>query len=523
VKWHTGTHRFVAIAVAVGALALAGQPATAAAPREAPRAVINKSGILDYGGDLGSQGGPRFDVATGGGSLGSLVAPIWMFGVYDFFVRTDENGKLLPGLATKWTTPDSKTVLVTIRSGVKFQDGTDFTADAVRQGWDRSRTTTLVTEPTWGKVASVQTVGTDQVQVNLSAPVAGSFVNNILTSLWGSVPSPAAVAKYGDQYNEHPVGAGPYAFQSFAPDQKISLRRWNGYWQPKTQQLGGIDIIQTGPGAPTVASLQTDQINMAQISFAEYPPLKNASGINVSSFPGTDSVVLLPCTTKAPFASLDSRKALTTGLDRKAINQAGLSGTGFPTESLFASSSPYYSAAFENKYPYSQAKAKQLAKTGGVSPGTKVKMLVTTESPGLDRMSQIIQNELKPLGFDVQLIPSSQNDFITDLQRNNPDLLLLPSGAGNIKYFLPSDAVVPWCKFGTPQFNQALSTLDQVGDTSPEAKAPWQQIQQTVQDQLPWIVVVHTPVLLAHANQVRGVSVDPGGTPIVWKLFITGT
>ena len=53
--------------------------------------------------------------------------------------------------------------------------------------------------------------------------------------------------------------------------------------------------------------------------------------------------------------------------------------------------------------------------------------------------------------------------------------------------------------------------------------APWRQIQQVVQDQLPWIVVVRTPVLLAHAKQVRGVSVDPGGTLIVWKLFMTGT
>ncbi|HXY91374.1 MAG TPA: ABC transporter substrate-binding protein [Acidimicrobiia bacterium] len=520
-RQHIRATRAVAVAVVAAALALATQPAMAA-PRQAPRGV-DKSGILQYGADLGSQGGPRFDVASGGGSLGDLSAPIWMFGIYDFFIRTDENGKLIPGLATKWTTPDPKTVLVTIRSGVKFQDGTDFTPEAVKEGWDRSRTTTLVTEPTWGKVASVQTVGTNQVQVNLSAAVAGSFVNNILTSLWGAVPSPAAVAKYGDQYDEHPVGAGPYAFKSFAPDQKISLRRWSGYWEPKTQQLGGIDLIQTGAGAPTVASLQTSQINMAQISFAEYPPLKNASGITVSSFPATDSDVLLPCTTNGPFASLGARKALTTGIDRKAINQAGLSGTGFPTESLFPTSSPFYSAAYDNKYPYSQAKAKQLAKAAGITPGTKVKLMVTTAGPGLDRMSQIIQSELKALGFDVQIIPSSQDDFITDLQRNNPDLLLLPSDAGNIKYFLPSDAVVPWCHFGTPQFNQALSTLDQVGGTSPEAKAPWQVVQQVVQDQLPWVVVVRTPVLLAHATQVRGVSVDPGGTLLIWKLFMTST
>ena len=518
---HTRTARGIAVAVVAAALALASQPATAVL-RQAPRGV-DKSGILQYGGDLSSQGGPRFDVASGGGSDGGLTAPIYMFGIYDLFIRTDANGTLLPGLATKWATPDPKTVLVTIRSGVKFQDGTDFTAAAVKQGWDRIRTTTLVREPTWDKVASVETVGTDQVQVNLSAAVAGSFVTNDLTSLWASVPSPAAVAKYGDQYDQHPVGAGPYAFKSYETDQKVSLRSWNGYWDKKTQQLGGIDVVQTGSGAPTVASLETGQVNMSQISFAEYPPLKNASGIEVSSFPGTNSEVLLPCTTKAPFNALGSRKALTTGLDRKAINQGGLSGTGFATETLFPPSSPFAAPDLEGKYPNNQAKATKLAKAAGVTPGTKVKLMVTTEEPGLDRISQIMQAELKPLGFDVEIIPSSQNDFITDLQRNNPDLLLLPSDAGNIKYFLPADAVVPWCKFGTPQFNQALATVNEVGGSSPQAKAPWRAIQQVVQDQLPWIVVVRTGVLLAHATQVRGVTVDPGGTPIVWKLFMTGT
>src|SRR5262245_46570172 len=105
--------RFAAVValLLVGAVVAAPLYASAAARKN-----IDKSAILIQGADITSQGGgASFDPALIGAAIVSDAAGIYMPSIYDLMVRIDAQGKFQPGLATKWATPDSQTVIFTIR------------------------------------------------------------------------------------------------------------------------------------------------------------------------------------------------------------------------------------------------------------------------------------------------------------------------------------------------------------------------------------------------------------------------
>jgi ABC-type transport system substrate-binding protein len=509
-----------AAVVAVGVLAGAtGAGAAARRTGTGGGATPAKGAILRFGTDLTPGGGPIFDPGVMGQSAPAIRgSELYTTGLYDVFVRREADGTLRPGLATKWDTSDPSIVVVHLREGVKFQDGTAFDAAAVKLAWDRTRSAKTAHEPLWDRVSSVEVAAEHQVRVTLTEPSGGAFVVQILATEWSSTPSPTAVAKYGDDYRNHPVGAGPYAFESYQEGQKVSLRAWSDYWDPKGQRLGGIDMIQTAQGAPAVASVKTDLVDLVQISYSDVPPLQGQPGTEIATLDGANPFVLIMCTSKAPFDSLDARRAIATGLDRDAISEGATAGTGVPAETLFPKGSQYYAGDLEHRYPYRAAKAKRLARTAGVTPGTPISIM--TPSSTSVRVAEIVQSQLGPLGFDASIHTST--DFLGDLQRTKPDIVLLAgTPPNNVQYWFKTGGVVNWCGFSNDKLDDALATIQTVGDGSPDAVAPWHAVQEVLQDELPWVVVYREPILYAHESRLRGVAENPGGDLVIWKLAMS--
>ena len=58
----------------------------------------------------------------------------------------------------------------------------------------------------------------------------------------------------GENFDDAPVGAGPYEFEGFRPGEILSVRRYDGYWDKEHQKLEGVDFIQVAAGVPCIAS-----------------------------------------------------------------------------------------------------------------------------------------------------------------------------------------------------------------------------------------------------------------------------
>ena len=194
--------------------------------------------------------------------------------IVERLVYVDEDGKTHPWLAKSWDiSPDNLQVTFHLQQGVKFTDGTDFNADAVKFQFDRimdkaTASPALAYIPT---LKSVDVVDNSTVKFTFDKPDAGFWT--VITYGYFGFNSPTAVKAGGDQYGRHPVGSGPYMLDNWTPGSQIVLVR-----NPNYKQLRDDAINKGAPLADKVilkviaeegtaqAALQTGEILVAQFA-----------------------------------------------------------------------------------------------------------------------------------------------------------------------------------------------------------------------------------------------------------------
>lgn len=151
--------------------------------------------------------------------------------IYDKLVDLDENLRIVPMLATSWRVEeDGKVYVFNLRQGVKFHDGTDFNAEAVKFNLDRYRSAPGSRRSgELSLITNVQVVNPYTVRVTLREPFAPFLA--ILSDRSGMMVSPTAVQRLGADFGNNPVGTGPFKFVERRRQDRIVLARNENYWQ----------------------------------------------------------------------------------------------------------------------------------------------------------------------------------------------------------------------------------------------------------------------------------------------------
>ncbi|MBW1769108.1 MAG: ABC transporter substrate-binding protein [Deltaproteobacteria bacterium] len=292
-----------------------------------------------------------------------------------------------PTLVKSWDlAPDQKSYTFHLRKGVKFHDGSDFNAQAVKWNldWSKERKTASMK-----LVKSMEILDDHTIKLNL-AEYNNQLLNYFCTSE-GTIISPAAFYSKGKKWlGKHPIGTGAFQFVSFEKGASVKYKRFDGYWQKGKPYLDGVEWQIIKDGTVAMTSFQKGDANII-IGLKEKDALElRTKGFNVQSVSfTTQSIVGDTMHPDSPLANKKVLEAIEYAIDKKTMTDA--LGHGFWEPCLTSQAEPRAGFAYNKGYkgrPYNLKKAKQLMKEAGYPNGFKTKL--------------IMRNPFKPVAVALQ-------------------------------------------------------------------------------------------------------------------------
>ncbi|MGE0881294.1 MAG: ABC transporter substrate-binding protein [Acidimicrobiia bacterium] len=450
--------------------------ATTTAPSD-----VDPSGVLKIGLDLTGTGAAVFFDPI---KLPSPLTPEHYL-IYDTLLRSQVDGTFKPGLAKSATIADPTTINLELNPGIKFSDGTNLDAEAVKYSIERN-----IASKNTGAFA-VEMQQTDTITVNspttltikLKTPIAGVYYTLLGRGETSPVsPTAAKAADAADPkagMGTKPVGAGPFTLESSVVESKVRFVKNPTYFQADQVKVSAIEYIHvTAANQVTAMKAGTvDAIDNLQIATAS-----QITGPGLTVFQQQSDNVLLwaqICKRDAPLSDVKVRQALNFGLDRDAINNVMYGGKSEPQWGFFGTKSPLYDATLKDYFKRDVAKAKQLLTEAGFPNGLKLNFMITAGDS--QKVSELIQAQWKEIGVDLQL--TLTQNVLTDFFIPNPKgagmfFPLQRSGLDKVTRNLVPGSIGNICNWDDPDLNALVDKIRAVQPTSAEAKTLWSQLQK---------------------------------------------
>jgi ABC-type transport system substrate-binding protein len=371
----------------------------------------DRSAILNWGTMRGESMDPIRQVA---------VENVQLNAVFDTLLTiSPTDGTIGPRLATEWEGED-RTIRMTLREGVTFQDGTPFDAEAVKFNLDRVRS-----DPDSNITATVAQLERVTVVDDLTVELALSEATPLalllaLTDRAGMMASPTAVRAAGSSaaFSEAPVGAGMYAIEgAWHPRESMSVRAWDGYWDTDAQTLGGIDFTEVALTAK-VNALRSGSIDICSVEGYDMPALEGDDSVRLVTGPGPRGRGLTVNTTIAPLDDVLVRQAIACAIDRDAVVEAMTAGHGEARYQAFAADSPAYDEELDELYPYDPDRARELLAEAGYEDGVTFQSIIGGTAAVYVQFGELLQAQLDEVGITMDLELVDQARTIPMLYRD---------------------------------------------------------------------------------------------------------
>lgn len=488
------------IAASVGAGGVLGLAGCGASSGDAASAAGQGGvgGTLKWGWDLPTSWDPITSSAGWDVHVLSLV--------YAGLTQEDASGNAIPALASGWKYNAAGTeVTFTLRSGLKFSDGTTLDAAAVAKSLERSRTDSKsLVASQLTSVTSITAQGTDSVVVKLKQP--NFQIPSLFAGKTGMIVSPTAFEKDSSGLALKPVGAGPFQLTSYTQNASASLTRFAGFWNAKQIHVENFELYPLPDASTVVAGLESGQYNVASIPGSQVAAAK-AAGLQVQVIDSLVVAVLDVNDAVAPFDDDNVVLALKYAVDRKALLQTAQFGYGEVAYQPFPKGYVGYNDSIGDIYAVNQAKAKQLlaASKYGANPTVTI---TTTAAAGVPEQ---LQSQLQAVGFKVSIkvIPTAQFTELVYIQHE--EQLTVDAFAGRdsaVQAFQVLYGAQGLLNPGRHTIAQLQSELTQVNETpldSSKYAGVLQQATATAVKQAPNVFLYTEPRILARSSSVSAI------------------
>ena len=287
----------------------------------------------------------------------------------------DSNTEVEPCLAESWEiSDDGLTYTFKLKQGVKFHDGTDFNAEAVKYNIDRQTINKtedmLYADFVYGDVAECNVIDDYTVEIKLTK-ASTPFLNNLAMSLGAPMVSPTACEAAGNNLNEAPCGTGPYKFVRWDKNEAVVLERFDDYWGDKGVSKEIVFRTITDNSARVVA-LTNGEVDIIDGIDANVVDQITAAGCLLNKTEGMNINYLAYNTER--ITDPEVRKALSQAVNVPELVQSLYRGYASQATSILPSFMPGYSADV-TQTEYNPEEAQKVLADKGV---TELHMLAYT-------------------------------------------------------------------------------------------------------------------------------------------------
>jgi peptide/nickel transport system substrate-binding protein len=441
--------------------------------------------------------------------------------VLESLLTLDEQAAAVPRLLTAWepnATLDSWTL--TLRDGVRFQNGEPFDAAAVKLNLDGIDSAPVSGAALKGLIVGTTVIDSHVLRVDLSQPW-GAFPTSFLAGQSASMMAPEML-RSEDHGVSHPIGTGPFTFVNWSPGDVFEVAKNPDYWQEGKPHLDAIEFKVITDEASAAAALKTGAVDMissgspatADQLAADYRVIRDwqldPSFVMTNTLPEVSGQ-------PNPLGNVHARRALAYATDREAVAATVGAGVQIPT-SPFSPDNPWGMPADQNGYPdFDQAKARDevqayLADTGESS----LRFSVIVAGGAGTSVVQQVQSQWKEVGIDIDIETLEAAEVISEVVGGHYQAALFgpytsPDPDQNHYFWSASTAQgegnisINFTQYTTPAMEQNLETGRRSSSVA-ERKAAYDDVVREINDAAVNIWLFYVPHSLIAERNVHGLA-----------------
>ncbi|TGE38690.1 peptide ABC transporter substrate-binding protein [Desulfosporosinus fructosivorans] len=450
-----------------------------------------------------SSDAPKLDPA-----LSSSVYDRYVFqSLFDKLVDIDKDGKIVPMLAEKIdVSTDGLVYTFHLHKGVKFTDGTDFNAEAVKFNFDRNMDKSSPRKGELGEVKAVSVVDPDTVKVELKQPFSPFL--SILSDRAGMMVSPTAVTKAGQDFLNNPVGTGPFIFKERVKGNSITLVKNPNYWQKGLPHLDSVVYKIITDANVAAMNLKSGQVDMTDWRFPtkEIQNFKSDPNFMLINQAGQGYVGFYLNVSQPPFDNKYLRQAVDVLIDREALVKLIKNGAATAGHSPFAPGN-LANGDSDKTFSPDTAKAKDFLVKAGKPDGFTFTYKTST-TPDNQRTAEMLQNMLKPAGITMNIEKLEFGTLLDQSIKGNFEASAVswsgrPDPDQNIYDDVITNGSMNYGRYSNPQIDGLMKDA-RIEQDPAKRKVIYDQAMTILNEELPYIFFYHENNVFGLSKHIQG-------------------
>lgn len=441
---------------------------------------------------------------------------------YDTLATYNSANQLVGTLATAFSlTPDATAIDVTLRSGVKFHDGTALTATDVAYSFDRYVAVGSGIGGLLGDYASTEV--TDPTHLVIRLKKADALFIGVLSKIYILEKSLVAAHAGSDQgqswLQTHDAGSGPYVVT--VGTNPVTMTRFPDYWAYVASRPAKVILEQIAQSPTEASELKTGQINVAlDLQTADADSLSGVSGVSVSWLPSPNTAYIYMNTKIGVTANPTVRRALQLAYDYSGGLKVIRGGHGQIENGPLPQTLPCLTTA----PPFAQnlIRAKSLLYSAHLS-SLSLTLRFQPSIADQVREATLLQSDLRSIGVTLNLVPITFPEFLAALSNPStiPEMVLVQDTApfpdpGVFLYDYYDSATIGTTNrsaYSNPTVDQLLGKAQVTSDIA-ERCSLYQQAQTQINADAPAIDLYTLSAPVGYASGVSGLNPSATVYPI---------